>query len=141
MNEYNFSRRVSTQTSTTYTNGKPFTQVIVDSNITNNNNNFKACSLDFWFNTSLVGTYTAKSKNTLVNYDELNYMNISCTVTDAAGKGAIYESIDSNTTVSITKADGKFIMNAPDGITLTKVFDDGLENAPTTMTFKCEKVR
>lgn len=141
MNDFNFLRRVSIQTSTTYTNGKPFTQVNVDSNINNSNNNFKTCNVIFWFNTSLVGTYSVKSENTLVNFVELNYMTISCSVSDGAGHGAMYKSIDSDITATVTKVDGKFVVTVPNAVTLTKTLDDGLPNAPTTMTFKSNKVR
>lgn len=141
MDDYNFSRRASIQTSTTYTNGKPFTQVNVDSNINNSNNNFKTCNVVFWFNTSLAGTYSVKSENTLVSFDELNYMAISCSVSDGAGHGAIYKSVDSDITATVTKVDGKFVVTVPNAITLTKILDDGLPNAPTTMTFKSNKVR
>lgn len=141
MNDYNFSRRASIQTSTTYTNGNPFTQVNVDSNINNANNNFKTCNVVFWFNTSLEGVYSVKSENTVASFDELNYMVISCSVSDGAGRGAIYKSIDSDITATVTKADGKFLVTVPNAITLTKTLDDGLPNAPTTMTFKSNKVR
>lgn len=140
MNDYNFSRRASIQTSTTYTNGRPFTQVNVDSNISNSNNNFKSCNVIFWFNTSLTGVYSVKSENTVVSFDNLNYMTISCFVSDGAGHGAMYKSIDSDITATVTKVNDKFVVTVPTGITLTKTLDDGLVNAPVTMTFKSNKV-
>ncbi|WP_310556015.1 hypothetical protein [Flavobacterium sp.] len=141
MNDYNFSRRISTQTLTNYTSGKPFTQVNVDSNISTTNNNFKTCNVVFWFNTHLAGVYSVKSKNTVASDVELNYMNIQCVVYDLAGKGAIYESsIDSNVSVTVEEVNGKLVITCADLITLTKTLDDGLANAPETMTFTCDKV-
>lgn len=141
MNDYNFSRRASIQTSTNYTNGRPFTQVNVDSNISNSNSTFKSCNVIFWFNTSLEGIYSVKSENTVITHDDLNYMVISCSVSDGAGHGAMYKSIDSNTAATVTKVDGRFVVTVPTAITLTKTLDDGLANAPATMTFKSNKVR
>lgn len=141
MNDYNFSRRASIQTSTTYTNGRPFTQVNVDSNISNSNNTFKSCNVIFWFNTSLTGVYSVKSENTVVSFDALNYMTISCFVSDGAGHGAMYKSIDSDNSATVTKVNDKFVVTVPNAITLTKTLDDGLVNAPATMTFKSNKVQ
>jgi hypothetical protein len=141
INDYNFITRVSTQVLSNYTNGKPFSQVNVDSNISTTNNNFKACNLIFTFNTQIAGVYTAKTQNTLFNNVDSNFMHIKCIVTDLAGKGAAYESVDSSTTINVEKVGGKFIITAANGITLTKTLDDGLVNAPTTMVFKCDKVK
>ncbi len=141
MNSYKFERRTSLQTLTSYTNGNLFTQVNVDSKITSSNGNFKSCNVVFWFNTQSTGIYTAKSVNTLVSNTTLNYMNVKCMVTDAAGKGAIYESVDSGVEIDVKKEDGKFVITGTKEISLTKTLDDGLANAPATMTFKCNKVK
>lgn len=141
MNSYTFERRTSFQTLTSYTNGNLFTQVNVDSKITSGNGNFKSCNVVFWFNTQSTGIYTAKSVNTLASNTTLNYMNVKCMVTDAAGKGAIYESVDSSVELEVKKEDGKFVISGPKEISLTKTLDDGLANAPATMTFTCDKVK
>lgn len=141
LNSYNFSRRISAQVLSNYTDGKPFTLIDVESNIATNNNNFKACSIDFVFNTHQTGTYTVKSENAVFTNHLLPYMSIKCTVTDAAGKGAIYSSIDSSVSATVTMVNDKLVVDLPESITMNKTFDDGLENAPATMTFKCRKVR
>ena len=141
LNDYNFWRASSVQTSTTYINGDPFTQVNIDSNISNDNASFKTCNLILWFNTSTEGNYTSKSVNTLVSMTTQKFMNIKCLVTNAAGSGATYESTDTNNTIVVTKVDNKFIVTASEPITLTKTYDDGLPNAPSTIIFKCDKVR
>lgn len=64
LNIYNYSRRTSTQTSTTFTNGDPFTIVYTDSNIATANNPFTNCSLIMTFNTSTTGEYVIKSQAT-----------------------------------------------------------------------------
>lgn len=141
LNDYNFARSVSSQTSTTYTNGNPFIQVNVDSVISNDNGTFKTCNVVFWFNTSTEGNYTAKSTNTLVSATTLKYMNIKCIVSNAAGAGAIYESIDTDIGVIVTKVENKFVITTNEPITLNKTFDDGLPNAPVTINFTCDNVR
>lgn len=140
LNAYKFSRRVSSQELATTIGGKTYTLVIVDSNISTTNNNFKSCQTVFNFNTHLAGVYIAKSKSTVVA-SELNYIYFECTVYDLAGKGAVYESTDSNVTVTVTKVDGKLVVTAPNEIVLTKTLNDGLENAPATIVFKCERLR
>lgn len=141
LNNYNFSRRISTQVLSSYTDSKPFTLIQVQSTVTTNNNNFKFCSIDFVYNTHQTGTYLVKSENTVVVDHLLPYMSIKCTVTDTAGKGAIYSSNDSALNATVTKVGDQFVIDVPESITMTKTFDDGLENAPATMNFKCQKVR
>lgn len=140
LNAYKFSRRVSSQELATTIGGKTYTLVIVDSNIAATNNNFKTCQTVFNFNTHLAGVYTVKSKNTVVASD-LNYIYFECTVYDLAGKGAKYESSDSSVTTTVTKVNGKLIATAPNDIILTKTVNDGLENAPATIIFKCDRVQ
>lgn len=140
LNSYKFSRRVSNQELAITRGGKNYTIIIVDSNIATNNNNFKSCQTVFNFNTHLAGVYIAKSKSTVVA-SELNYIYFECTVYDLAGKGAVYESTDSNVTVTVTKVDGKLVVTAPNEIVLTKTLNDGLENAPATIVFKCDRLR
>ena len=141
LNEYNFSRSTSYQNSTTYTNGNPFTQVNVDSKISNDNGSFKTCNVVFWFNTSTDGIYKAKSVDTMLNSVKLKYMNIKCMVSNAAGAGAIYESVNTNIAVTVKKVNNKFVITASEPITLNKTLDDGLVNAPTSMTFTCDNLR
>ena len=141
LNDYNFARSTSTQTATTYTNGNPFTQVNVDSTISESNGSFKTCNVVFWFNTSTEGTYMAKSATTLSSFSTLKYMNIKCIVTNAAGLGASYESIDTDVSIIVTKVNNKFVITASQPLTLTKTYDNGLPNAPTTINFKCDNVR
>lgn len=140
LNNFGFARSMSFQNSTTYTNGDFFTQVIIDSKISNSNGNFKYCQLVFWYNTSTEGTYTTKSVNTLVSFTTLQYINIKCTVSDVAGKGAVYESTDTNNPIIIKKVNNSFVLTASESITLTRTLDDGLANAPSTLTFVCDKV-
>lgn len=140
LNAYNFSRRVSNQALETTIGGKNYTIITVDSNIATNNNNFKSCQTVFYFNTHLPGAYTVKSNNTWASSD-LNYINIKCTVYDLAGSGAIYESSDSNVTTTVTSTDSKLVVTAPNEIVLTKTADDGLVNAPATISFKCDRLR
>ena len=140
LNSYKFSRQVSNQALETTIGGKTYTIIVVDSNISTTNNNFKVCQAVFYFNTHLPGDFTVKSNNTWASSD-LKYMNIKCTVGDLAGKGAVYESTDSNVTTTVTKVDGKLVVTAPNEIILTKTFDDGLANAPATIIFKCDRVR
>lgn len=140
LNNFGFARLRSSQNSTTYTNGDFFTQVVIDSKISTTNGNFKYCELAFWYNTITEGTYTTKSINTLVSFTTLQYMNIKCTVSDVAGNGAIYESTDTNNPVLVKKVNNSYILTASEPITLTKTKDDGLANAPSTLTFVCDKV-
>ena len=140
LNSYNFSRRVCNQALETTIGGKTYTIIIVDSNVSTTNNNFKSCQAVFHFNTHLPGIFTIKSFNTWAS-SELNYMNIKCTVYDLAGSGAVYESSDSGVTATVANVDGKLVVTAGNDIVLTKTFDDGLVNAPATIIFKCDRVR
>lgn len=142
LNAYNFSRNNSTQSSVTYTNGNPFTQVNIDSNISGVNDSFKTCNVIFSFNTSTEGTYIAKSINTVASFTTLKYIRIQCLVSNTAGVGAIYESIDSNTAVIVTKINNKFIINTTEPISMVKTSsDNNLPNAPATMIFKCNNIQ
>lgn len=140
LNSFGFERSRSFQNSTTYTNGDFFTQVVIDSKISSKNGNFKYCQLVFWYNTSTEGIYTTKSVNTLVSFTTLQYINIKCTVSDVAGKGAVYESTDTNNPVIVKKVNNSFILTTSEPITLTRTLDDGLDNSPNTLTFVCDKV-
>lgn len=136
----NYVRSNSTQTSTTYTSGEPFTIVNVDSNF-NNNVIFKTCNFIPTFNTSTVGTYTIKSQNTVFSNVTLKTMYIRCYVSNAAGSGAMYESIDSNLTATVTQVEGKFVVTITEPVTLTRILNDNFPQAPQTFTLKCNKVR
>ncbi|NHM07575.1 hypothetical protein G4D82_10110 [Flavobacterium sp. CYK-4] len=140
LGNYSFSRTSSVQNTSTYVNGNPFTLVITESNI-RNDNNFKACKLTFFFNTHQTGTYTIKSEDALYDNHLLKYLHIECIAVDSAGKTAIYESVDTSISATVTKVENLFVVDVPDQVTLTKTYDGGLENAPGTMTFKCQKVR
>ena len=141
LNDFNFSRNISSQNSTTYTNGSPFTQVNIDSKIATSNVNFKTCNIIFWFNTSTEGTYSMKSKNTVASSATVRNMNVTCIVSNAAGAGAIYESGDTNIPVTVTKVNNKFVITATAPITISKTLDDGLQNAPATMTLNWTKLQ
>ncbi len=141
LNSYRFSRRVSNQELSTTIGGKNYTIIIVDSNIATNNNNFSVCQTVFYFNTHLPGVYTVKSNNTWASSD-LKYMNIKCTAYDPqTNKSATYESSNSNVMTTVTSVDNKLVVTAPNDIVLTKTADDGLVNAPTTIIFKCDRLR
>jgi len=141
LNDFGFSRSVSSQNTTTYTNGNPFTQVNIDSKIATSNVNFKTCNIVFWFNTNTEGSYSIKSKNTVASFTTVRNMNVTCIVSNAAGAGAIYESGDTNIPVTVTKVNNKFVITATAPITVSKTLDDGLQNAPTTMTLNWTKLQ
>jgi hypothetical protein len=141
LSSYAFSRNFSTQTNTTYTGGQPFTMVNVDSKIADENGSFKYCNLVFWFNTSTVGDYTISSVDTLVNNVDSKYVQIKCTVSNVAGLGAVYESSHTATNLVIAQDGTQFVITANNSVSLTKTLNDGLPDAPTTVTFGCNKVR
>lgn len=141
LNDYKYSRNFSSQISTTYVSGEPFTAVSIDSNISNENGLFKSCNLVLTFNTSTTGYYTVKSLNSLVSDVLLKNLSVRCIVTDVAGHGAVYESVDSNVTAIVAFADGKFVISIPQAITLTRLINDDLVNAPETFSFKCNEVQ
>lgn len=135
-----FIRSNSTQTSTTYTSGEPFTIINADSNF-NNNPVFKTCNFVTTFNTSTVGTYIVKSQTTTFQDVSQKTLYIRCFVTNGLGSGAMYESIDSNLPATITNANGNFLISIEQPITLTRILNDGFEQAPQTFTLICNKVR
>lgn len=141
LSSYAFSRNFSTQTNTTYTGGQPFTMVNVDSKIADENGSFKYCNLVFWFNTSTSGDYTISNTDTLVNNVDSKYVQIKCTVSNVAGVGAVYESSHTSTALSIALDGTQFVVTSKNAVTLTKTFDDGLPDAPVTISFECTKVR
>jgi hypothetical protein len=136
LDDYNFSSQIST----TYVSGEPFTAVSIDSNISNENGLFKSCNLVLTFNTSTTGYYTVKSLNSLVSDVLLKNLSVRCIVTDVAGHGAVYESVDSNVTAVVAFADGKFVISIPQAIAMTLLINNDLANAPESMTFKCNEV-
>jgi len=141
LDSYSYSRRVSDQTSTTFTNGDPFTIIVIDSNIATANSPFVNCSFAITFNTSTVGNYSIKSQNTALTNTKLKNMSIQCTIGSGVGTGAIYQSVDSSLTATVTQADGKYVITIPSGVTLTRTVNDGLAQAPTTFVLTAEKVR
>ncbi|UPT69850.1 MAG: hypothetical protein M0D53_11985 [Flavobacterium sp. JAD_PAG50586_2] len=136
----NFIRSNSTQTATTYTSGEPFTIVNVDSNF-NNNQIFKTCNFIPTFNTHTTGTYTVKSQNTVFSNVTLKTMYIKCFVSNGLGNGAMYESMDSDLTATVTQVDGKSVVTITEPVTLTRTYNDNFPQAPQTFTLTCNKVR
>lgn len=141
LDNYNYSRNTSTQTSTTYTNGNPFTILNIDSNTNNNNGSFKTCNLVITFNTSTTGTYLVKSENSVVSNTTQKLMSIRCIVSDGLGNGATYASADSNLSATVTQENGKFVVQISEPVTLDRIMNSGLVQAPQTFAFRCEYVR
>ncbi|WP_412476241.1 hypothetical protein [Flavobacterium sp. TBRC 19031] len=141
LDNYNFSRLTSNQTSTTYVNGNPFTILNIDSNTNNSNDPFKTCNLTIIFNTSTTGNYTIKSQTSVVSNTTQKIMDIRCIVSNGLGSGATYESIDSNLTATVTQINGKFVVLINEPITLNRTSNNGLSQAPQTFTFRCNNVR
>lgn len=82
-----------------------------------------------------------KSKNTVASSATVRNMNVTCIVSNAAGAGAVYESGDTNIPVIVTKVNNKFVITATAPITISKTLDDGLQNAPATMTLTWTKLQ
>lgn len=141
LDNYNFSRFTSNQTSTTYVNGNPFTILNIDSNTNNSNDPFKTCNLTITFNTSTTGSYTIKSQTSVVTNTIQKIMSIRCIVSNGLGSGATYESIDSNKAATVTQVNGKFVVLINEPITLNLTTNNGLSQAPQTFTFRCNNVR
>jgi len=141
LDTYNYSRRTSTQTSTTFTNGDPFTIVYTDSNIATANNPFTNCSLIMTFNTSTTGEYVIKSQTTTLSDTKLKYMHVKCIVLSGAGTAAWYESTDGNLKASVTQVDGKYVVTIPTGTELTRTYNDGLTQAPNNFVLLADRVR
>jgi hypothetical protein len=141
LNDFIYSRTSSTQTSSNYTNGNPFTIINIQSNINQSNTPFIASNLQISFNTSTTGNYTIKSENTTVTDDDLKYMDIQCVVINGSGNTAIYKSIDTNKTATVSQIEGKYVINVPETISLTRTSNNGFNEAPDTFVFKCNKVR
>jgi len=141
LNTYNYSRRTSTQTSTTFTNGDPFTIVYTDSNIATANNPFTNCSLIMTFNTSTTGEYGIKSQTTTFSDTKLKYMHVKCIVLSGVGTAAWYESTDGNLKASVTQVDGKYVVTIPSGTTLVRTYNDGLTQAPDNFVLLADRVR
>ena len=141
LDNYNYSRSVSTQMPQTTTSGNPYNIVIVDSNSNTANNPYRNCQVAITFGTNDVGTYTVKSQNTTLSNVLVKNMHIKCTIASGTGTGAIYDSSDSNITVNVTKVDGKFVIDIPLGITLTRTLNDGMANPPTNFILTAQKIR
>lgn len=140
LDNYSFTKRISAQNGSSYGNGNPFLHINVDSNVMPANGKFKTCSLNIIFNTNTEGTYLVKSQNTTVSNTAEKYLQISCTVTDMNGNGAIYDSVDTTIPATVTLVNGKFVVTINQDVTLNKVLDDDLD-APQTVTFKCNKAQ
>jgi hypothetical protein len=141
LDSYNYTRRISTQLSETFTNGDAYIIVNIDSNIATENTPFVNCNLVISFNTSTIGDYTIKSQVTALSNTKLKNMYIQCTIGSGAGTGAIYQSVDSNLTASVTHINGKYVITIPSNITLTRTFNDGLAQAPLNFLLSCNEVR
>ena len=139
--DYTYTKAVSNQQLSAYTNGNPFTLININSNIVSLNGIYVASSLDIAFNTNTIGTYTIKSAATSGAESLLKYMDIQCSISNSSGKTAIYKSTDTNINATITEVDGKFVVNIPNEVVLQRTFVNGLVDAPQTFTFRCNKVR
>ena len=141
LDSYSYARKISTQLSEKFTNGDAYTIVSIDSNIATENTPFVNCNLVISFNTSTTGDYTIKSPVTALSNTKLKNMYIQCTIGSGAGTGAIYQSVDSNLTASVTQVGGKYVINIPSSITLTRTLNDGLAQAPLNFLLNCNGVR
>lgn len=141
LGDYVYSRSSSVQENGTYVNGKPFTLISIESDISSDNGPYIASNLQISFNTNTIGNYTIKSETTTVVKDELKYLDIQCEIIDATGKTALYKSLDTTTLVQVSTMNGKFVVNLPELITLTLSSNNGLPNPPETFLFMCNKVR
>ena len=140
LDDNNYIRSNSTQNSTTYTSGEPFTIINVDSNF-NNNLVFKTCNFVPTFNTSTVGTYTVKSQATVFSDVTQKTMYIRCFVSNGSGGGAMYETTNSNVNATVTQVEGKFVVTITEPVTITRIYADNFPQAPQTFLLKCNKVR
>jgi hypothetical protein len=68
-------------------------------------------------------------------------MDIQCVVINGSGNTAIYKSIDTNKTATVSQIEGKYVINVPETISLTRTSNNGFNEAPDTFVFKCNKVR
>ncbi len=141
LDSYAYSRSRSVQTSVTWTGGQPYTIVNIDSEAALNNNLFVVCNFVITFNTSATGTYIVKSINTVASDVTAKTMSIQCNVTNGSGSGAIYESVDSNTTATVKQVDSKFVVSITTPVTLTRTLNDGLAQAPQNILLSCNEVR
>jgi hypothetical protein len=57
------------------------------------------------------------------------------------GSGAIYESVDSNTTATVKQVDSKFVVSITTPVTLTRTLNDGLAQAPQNFALSSNEVR
>ena len=135
---YNYSRRVSMQT---YVTSGNFTVVNIDSNVSTANAPYTNCNLIITFNTNATGNYTVKTQNTMFTNGTLNYMHIRCQIASGNGTGAVYDSSDSNVTATVTQVNGKFVVNIPNNVVLTRTSNDGMVNPPNTFNLTAQKVR
>lgn len=141
LDNFNYSRNVSNQTSTTYVNGNPFTIINIDSNTNNDNDSFKTCNLIITFNTSTTGNYTVKSQNTVVSNTTQKLIDIRCIVSDGLGNGASYSSIDTDLSATVTQVNDKFVITISEPVTLNRTTNNGIPQAPQNLTFRCNNVR
>ena len=135
-----FLRDDSLQILTNYVSGEPFTIVNVDSNF-NNNLVYKICNFIATFNTSTTGAYSVKSEDALFSDLNAKTLLVECIIGDGLGNTAKYESVDSNLAATVTQQNGEFLVTITEPITLTRVYNNGLSEAPETFTLKCNKVR
>ena len=138
LDNYIYSRRDSNQTTSVQGN---FTIVSIESNVATANNPYTNCNLNITFNTSTIGSYLVKAQNTLVANSTLKYMHIRCLIASGNGTGAIYDSIDSNVSATISIVDGKFVVVIPSGVILNRVLNEGMTNPPASFTLVAQKVR
>lgn len=141
LDAYKYGRRTSTQTSTLFTNGDPYTVVYIDSNIATANNPFTNCSLILTFNTSTTGDYVIKSQSTTLSNSASKYMHIRCIVLSSVGTAATYDSTDGNLIASVTQVDGKYVVTISTSTSLTQTLNDGLVQAPNSFVLTADKVR
>jgi len=138
LDNYNYARRVSIQT---YSSLGNFTIVNIDSNVATANSPYTNCNLVITFNTSSIGDYTVKTQNTMFTNATLKYMHIRCQIASGNGTGAVYDSVDSNVTATITRVNGKFVVNIPNNVILTRSSNDGMVNPPANFTLTAQKVQ
>ncbi len=141
LGEYVYSRSNSVQVDGSYTNGKPFTIINMESNITSDNGAFLASNLQISFNTSTVGDYIIKSESTTVTEDQLKYLDIQCEIINEAGNSALYKSQDTNKLAKVSLVNGKLVVNIPEQIILVLSSNNGLSHPPESFLFMCNKVR
>lgn len=135
---YKHNGQISQQSNYTVSENKPFS--ITQATTVTPSNNGLFSGVTFHFNTHEAGTYTVKSQNTVIENIDSKYIYIEVINGNLQNQAAGYGSIDGNTTVTVQKVDGKFIITATDPIVMDEIMNTGL-NAPTSTTFTCNKVK